>query len=90
MNSHIPGLKNHQKWQSSSAHEISFSKEVLKKYFLNKKYVLNMQFNIYFQTEEATVIANIQIEERQKVKNRELDNLDNLYLKWDKLAPTEE
>lgn len=49
-----------------------------------------MQFNIYFQTEEATVIANIQIEERQKVKNRELDNLDNLYLKWDKLAPTEE
>lgn len=37
VNSQITGLKNYQKWQSTSAHEIGFSTEVLKKYFLNKK-----------------------------------------------------
>lgn len=35
-------------------------------------------------------MPKIKIEERQKDKTRELDNLQNLYLKWDKLAPTEE
>lgn len=59
-----------------------------KKYFLyKKKKALKIQLNIYFKAEEATVMANIQIKsKRSKIEN----SLENLYLKWDKLAPTEE
>lgn len=49
-----------------------------------------LQFSRYFQAEETTTIANIQIEERQKTMTREPNNLENLYLKQNKLAPTEE
>lgn len=54
---------------------------------LKKKKALKIQLNIYFKAEEATVMANIQIKSKRS-KNE--NSLENLYLKWDKLAPTEE
>lgn len=56
----------------------------IEKYFLykyKKKKILKIQFNIYFQEEEA-VMASIQIEEKQKVKNRVLDNLEICTWNW--------
>lgn len=68
--------------------KVTFAFQVLKKYYLNElkkpSKLLRIQFNRYFQAAKTTAIANIQIEERKKVKTRELNNSQNLYSKWDK------
>lgn len=75
--------------------KVTFTFQILKQYCLKKKNKTNpklvrIQFSRYFQAEETTAIANIQIEEKQKAMTRVLNNLENLYLKQNKLAPTEE